>query len=245
MKKSKWVLILALMLGFYACGDDDDDCGCANNNLSINVNATIDGDKNVVLGDWYLNTHGDSVKFSTLKMYISKIEFVKDNFDIVDVTDALLYDFENPNPQEFLIDAGTYQEVRFGIGVAPEFNNLDPATFPSEHPLSAENNMYWGWASMYKFFVTEGQFSTCFIEGTQNPKSFAYHSGTDTLYREVQLPKIFSVADNQITPLELNIDLDQVFQNVDMCDENSSHTLGDAAFQIVFKITQNLKNAFE
>lgn len=47
--------------------------------------------------------------------------------------------------------------IRFGIGVDSSVNHLDPATYPSTHPLAFQSpSMHWGWASGYRFVATQG-----------------------------------------------------------------------------------------
>jgi len=123
-------------------------------------------------------------------------------------------------------------------------NASDPADFSSSHPLSIAQNTYWTWASKYKFFMLEGRVDTL---GTQNPDViFSYHSGFDSLYREITIPIedlfVTSDGDSLILEFDLGTAINGDSGVIDFVDESFSHSESD--FEIVERISNNLVNSF-
>ena len=137
------------------------------------------GDAPLLLGRKYLDAGGDSVSFTTIKLYVSEMA-------LVDSTGA-----ELPMPGIALVDfgadgvaakgyatvttrakAGTYRGIRFSIGVPSADNHRDAAT--QALPLGPNSGMYWGWNPGYIFHMIEGK-----ADSASTTVDFAYHIGED------------------------------------------------------------------
>lgn len=241
---NRWLLLSSVFLLIAACGngDEDDPFPCWDgNNLLLNVEALAGTDGSLfALDSVFENNAGQELKISELRFYLSDVRAVRDDFSEIDITDIVLKDFADTTTFDFALPAGTYQALRLGIGVSPDLNTTDPVTYPDDHPLSYSQNTYWTWNTQYKFVMIEGRFNQSYNdEGTI--EAFSYHTGTDTLYRTVDIPKLFTLYDNQRTQVDLTLDINEVFDNLDMLDENFTHTTSN--FLTAYKVTQNFQGA--
>jgi cytochrome c peroxidase len=72
---------------------------------------------------------------------------------------------------------GTYDRVRFDIGLSPAMNQRDAATWAAEHPLNpARSGLHWGWAGGWVFAAIEGHWTGV----TGRDEGFSFHLATDT-----------------------------------------------------------------
>lgn len=125
--------------------------------------------------------------------------------------------------------------IRFGIGVDPSVNLLDnaPATFSNDHPLGIIGGagMYWTWASGYIFTKFEGKIAPA--EGEDFADPFAFHTGTDELYREVilELLEKVCIAAEDIKEFDVVIDLGASIAStedeLDLLNDGITHTLNN------------------
>lgn len=105
------------------------------------------------------NNIGQDFTVTRLEYYISDISVIHDGgqetafknvWILVDATEETNVTLGN-------IDIQQVEGVRFFVGVGPDFNHLDPATYPADHPLAPQwPSMHWGWASGYRFIAFEG-----------------------------------------------------------------------------------------
>lgn len=84
------------------------------------------------------------------------------------------------------LPSGTYDRVRFDIGLAPAMNHRDASLWPAGHPLNpARSGLHWGWAGSWVFAAIEGHWSDPF----RSNQGFSFHLATDahrmTVEREV------------------------------------------------------------
>ena len=132
--------------------------------------------------------NGYPVRLDNLQLYIAPVAF-RSNGEWVEGADVSLIDFSvHAQHIESTLEAGTYDAVRFGMGLPPEINtDIDPASYPNSHPLSVIGSagMFWTWSSGYIFVKYEGKFAL--ESGTQLLEPVSYHCGTDASYRTVTL----------------------------------------------------------
>jgi cytochrome c peroxidase len=84
-----------------------------------------------------------------------------------------------------MLRAGTYDRIRFQIGLRPELNHADPAQHPAEHPLNPNlNGLHWSWRSGYVFFAFEGNW----LDSERQYKGYSYHIATDRHLMTIELP---------------------------------------------------------
>jgi len=125
--------------------------------------------------------------------------------------------------------------IRFGIGVDPFYNLLDnaPITFANDHPLGTVGGagMYWTWETGYIFTKFEGK--VALSEGEAFTHPFAFHTGTDDLYREViiELQESVCIAAEELHEFNISIDLNSSIASsedeIDLLDNAVTHTLNN------------------
>lgn len=85
-----------------------------------------------------------------------------------------------------------YLALRFSVGVEPERNHADPATFSAGHPLNPNvSHLHWTWQSGYIFSALEGHYRS-----GREVLGYVYHLANDTHYQSVTLPLPFSADEN-------------------------------------------------
>ena len=139
------------------------------------------------LGDVVTDHLNHPLRIDNLQMYLAPIEMRNDQGDWVEIKDVSLLDFELLNQRiTTSLAVGTYDALRFGMGLPPEINtDIDPASYANSHPLSVPGSagMFWTWSSGYVFVKYEGKFAT--EPGLQLVDPLSYHCGTDASYRIV------------------------------------------------------------
>ena len=102
--------------------------------------------------------------------------------------------------------------VSFYIGVEPEYNHTDPASYPSGHPLAPQvHTMHWGWASGYRFLAIEGD------GGFDFNQVFELHGLGDNNYFKIDIP-LSAVAENNEVTINLDADYNRILENMPLSD---------------------------
>lgn len=250
MKKAKRFLSYGFLfsislLALSSC-EKDDNSEDEKRSLRIEIDTKIGGE-DFELNEVYKDYKDRDFRIELLRFYMNNMTIVNADGTEVLLKDIALYNASESDVLSITLDdvpAGTYTKFTSGLGLSSEINGLNPADFESAHPLSLDNQMYWGWASKYKFVVVEGRVDA----GTGSLESaFAYHSGTDELYRTMEVDlENFELKESGTTVLQLNVNVDQMFQGnggtLDFVEENSSHTTSNIEY--VIKLTDNMINAF-
>jgi len=169
--KYRSIVLAALGVGVWGCGDSDQP-------VSIEFAAKV-GDQDFVCGQQYDNLGADdtSLTLSDFRFYVSGLELQDSDGSWVAVTldqtnfqvdDVALLDFEDGCNNESgnaqtntritgTVPQGTYDGLRFGMGVPFERNHENPATAPAPLNLST---LQWDWQGGYKFLrIDSGSFS--------------------------------------------------------------------------------------
>lgn len=187
MKTLKNYLLLSVFtLAFISCSNNDDNPVA--NNITLHFNNTFK-DKTIVLGDATSSTatkntsaEGQVHHFSELKYVISNIRLIKADeaefpYNVNDLDKgATVVNQAKPQTLDYVltnIPAGEYKEIRFGLGVKHELNNLDQARFPKFYAEAGANDtkMHWQWATGYRFTKIEGFYDT-------DNKEMSIHTGS-------------------------------------------------------------------
>ena len=154
--------------------------------------------------------NGYPIRLDNLQLYVAPVELRNSAGEWTTTDDVFLIDYSvHAQNMTIAVEPGTYEAVRFGLGLPPEINtDIDPASYPNDHPLSVLGSagMFWTWASGYIFVKYEGKFAT--EQGTQLLESVSYHCGTDASYRTVtlELPTPLVVASESETQATLTFD---------------------------------------
>lgn len=151
-----------------------------------------------------------SYNIDIARLYLSHFELVDNAGNAKPVKDLLLTNKDNDfdaNSFSFDLPSGTFTKLRFHFGLDPATNNSDPSSFNASHPLSLNQDMYWGMLK-YRFIVVEGQIDSSSAKNQTPSNPFSMHLGTDTLYREITSDLGSINEGGQIT---IHIDLGKLF----------------------------------
>ena len=240
------VLVICSVLFFNACEKEELKHECKRGPFHLSFNTLVNGEQFVLNDTLYEDHSGRKYRVESLKFYLSNWALEKQDGSMVSFGAVNLVDYSSKNTLNIdaIIDTGVYVNLHFGVGLDSLMNASDPADLESSNPLSVAQNTYWSWASKYKFFMFEGRVDTL---GGQDPNViFSYHSGFDTLYREITLPLQDLFITSEADSIVLQMDLARVVKGdagvVDFVDEPFSHSLTD--FEIVETISNNLPDAF-
>jgi hypothetical protein len=126
------------------------------------------------------------------------------------------------------VKSGTYHTFGLMIGVDSVANHIDPATWPSSHALSSNQDrfMHWGWDPGFIFVSIMGYVDTTASGTGPLDKPFNFHIGTEKLQRDLTWSKTFTVSGSGVTYLPINIDYLRLFDGLDLRTQNSTHSLG-------------------
>jgi hypothetical protein len=214
--------------------------------LQISLKTNINGDRFTLNEANFSDQMGRTYQVELLKFYLSNWFLEKNDGLFIELAEVCLLDYASDSVLliNAYVDTGKYEYLRFGLGLDSNLNASDPINFLSAHPLSIAQNTYWTWATKYKFFMLEGRVAQ-FAENIPD-QIFSYHSGLDTLYREICLPlnQVYIPSEGAVISLEM--DLAKVINgsagNIDLIEESFSHSIEN--FEIVETLSDNLLNSF-
>ena len=243
MNQHKYLIFSFFTLILF-CACDKDECSDAPFNLSFKT--YVNQDQLVLNNALYDDYMGRKYRVELLKFYLSNCFLEKQDGTLIPIVDVALVDYASATPLSIDLDVetGNYINLHFAIGLDSLMNASDPVDFDSSHPLSIANNTYWSWASKYKFFMLEGRVDSQ-SDGIPDA-TFSYHSGFNSLYREITVPlNDFNISsDGAAVLLELNLEsvLNGEAGVIDFVSEPFSHSEND--YEILETISNNLVNAF-
>lgn len=203
-------------------------------NLSLELTAWFENEE-LVAGDEYQNIAGYRVNVTELKLYLAYIYLLRDNGDTVSVSDIAFFDLTPGSEAITFSDfpTGSYTEIGFGIGVPAEMNSpanpdFNSAIYDSNHPLSVTNNMYWSWATGYRFVIFDGKYDTDAESDDPLISGYSFHTGKDESYRQVILQGVdINVVEEQTTTVYLDFSVDRFFYSttdeIDLAVDNQTH----------------------
>jgi len=193
------------------------------------------------------------MRYVNFRFYISDIQLIGQNI-AVPVADVAMVDFRNSHNdlngalagEKLLfsdIEPGTYNTLRFGIGLTQDLNMTNPANYSLDHPLGYMGN-YWPWRETYIFSIIEAQAATT---GSTNVDIYpTFHSGSDQMYFYADIPVEIVLEPGKLTEIGLKIDMMEVLLNgddpLDLNLHNFTHTGPDDVW-LAALISNNLANA--
>lgn len=158
------------------------------------------------------NNLGHDFEVTRMEYYISEISIIHDGGTetLFDEFWALM-DAERPTKIDLPeSDIVTVEKLKFHIGVDPEHNHLDPASYPMFHPLAPTNpSMHWGWDPGYRFVAFEGN------GGSNLDQVFELHGLGDDNYFLTEIELNETAIDNQII-LNIDADYSRALENIEM-----------------------------
>lgn len=161
-----------------------------------------------------LANDSNDVQITTLKFYVSKIQFLKRHKIVFEEKNSFhLVDFSNAASLQIAIASDSklsYDELRFNIGI-------DSATNVSGamgNDLDPTKGMYWTWQSGYINFKLEGQSVLC---NTRN-NEFQFHLG-GYMSPYVGLQTLIFPVKNK-TKVSLQLDISKIITSIDLAKSN-------------------------
>lgn len=190
--------------------------------------------------------NGQQLQFTHISMLVSDLELLtQSDAELLDESELVNLSFDNlaaaENGYTITIQdvpARTYSGISFGIGVPQDLNAMEPADFPSNHPLS-NTGYYWVPWSSYIFQKTEGRLDTL-GNGTLD-LGFALHTGSDALYSPVQSNTDLNVEDGKTLTLNIILDYKLLLNGIDIKSNPQNHNPQDIA--TIQAIVDNIPNA--
>ena len=243
MQHLKFLFFSLFIIGLASCKDDDP--VATEGTVTIHFKAVYD-EVPLQMFDTRPFENGEFLEFTHLSMLISDLELLKQgNAELLDDVEIVNLSFDNTTAAEAGytltitgVPTGTYDGLRFGVGVPSDLNAKKPADFPSSNPLS-NNAYYWTPWSSYIFMKTEGRLDTLGTGALD--LGFALHTGSDTLYSIVGANIPLTVSDGLNTNLDIIIDYQKVLQGVDIKSNPQNHSPDDIS--TITAIVNNLEFA--
>lgn len=209
----------------------------------------------------YENHDGQRFMLERFRFLISDLRLVdKDgvedtlvDYALVDFTSSSLRTpdtlINGATNMELEIVPGTYETLKFNIGVPAERNNGNPAEFPEDHPLSIRQGLHWTWSSGYIFLQIDGRLDTTINDEGELEQAFIYHAGTNDLIRPMEFSLNDLVLDEDgMAEYRLEVDVNRTFFNdtegIDMKVDNLTHStpVGSDAFNLAERVMNNFAN---
>lgn len=251
MKKLGLFLLATGLLYFSAC--DPVEPAPEETTLHFNFAGQYDG-QTLVLNQSYPFTSDMDLMYSTLLFYVSDVRLVTvDDQEVVikDVDMVNFYDHHTTaataSEGETLtfedVPEGEYKAIRFGIGLPADLNATNPADYPSTHPMS-RTEMYWDWRGTFIFSMIEGSVDT--LQNGTPDVFLTYHSGSDAMYEQVELPYNFTISGGDELTVPMTLDAKKILYTTegpyDVKNNNVTHTTTDD-YHIAETVIRNLAKA--
>jgi hypothetical protein len=231
------ILLVASVPCFAACGGTpraEPSAGAA-----LAFEHAIDGGA-LVLGQTAKTRYGQSVRFDSLRYWVSNVAFrrgdatfpVPHSFHLVEQTKSR----ERLEVKVAGLPPGRYDGLVLHLGVDPAHNaSLDVL----DGELQPNIGMDWGWDTGYKFFRTEGAFTDGAGSGT-----FTFHTGSNVLYKrlEVAFPEPVELSLDAYSPIAIRAEVDRIFAGVPL--DGDTEILGGPIDSAAAQVAGNVARMF-
>lgn len=181
----------------------------AQNNVTLNINHKL-GNNVFAFDEGAINSMGHDFKVTRLQYYISEITLVHDGGNETAVEDFwILADAgESANYDLGSYDVNQIEAIKLHVGVDPEHNHEDPASYASDHPLAPQfPSMHWGWSAGYRFVAYEG------YGGPNYNQLFELHGLEDPNYFETTID-VSATAESGEVLIDLDADYAQGLRDI-------------------------------
>lgn len=221
MKKPFYRLYIVIYVLLFIAACNKDDQQVLTGKAAIQFNHVVDGQSLVLTDKEFINAAGNKYNIEKLKYYVSKIRLTRADGDVFQLPDGyfLIEETGLSSRKQISIEnipAGQYTSLSFAIGVDSARN------FSTEMvgELNPNNDMAWNWVSGYKFLLLEGKFTT----NSNVTDAMVLHIGGNQSYRTVMINTAntgFSIQQNKTTTIELNADINKLFNTLHVIDLNT------------------------
>ena len=186
---------------------------------------TYDGQPLVMLDETYEYEDNMKLRMQLFQFFVSKVELLRNEGDGLELIDIDLISFGDLQDQQSAISgiarvikeipAGTYEGLKFGIGVEESVNSSQPGDYAAGHPLSGH---YWSAASSYVFFKVEG--NADIDQSDAFAQKLTFHVGTNPNYQEKVFNQEIKIGASNSLRLEVEVDLKKLLiaENGDYLD---------------------------
>ena len=263
MKKlnKSWALLMLVVFAFSSCKKDpviEDEKPEVINPVKSFVELKVEGTMNgepLQLNTDFTNINGNRSVLELVNIYLSNMYLLNDgdstllkDVELISYTNSK-YGFKTEVPK------GNYNAFHFGLGVPADMNGMNNPSFditqyPNEHPLSLYQGTYWTWNTGYRFMMFDGRIDTT-SNGTGNfVRTFAYHPGLDSLYRDKThlFPSDLIVNEGQTKVIKLKFEFNDLMMigntPINMVDEFSTHSTS-VDIHIAIAMMENFVNKVE
>jgi hypothetical protein len=163
MKKTFYIMLGLLAIGFTSCTEDDviDPIVEVNSaSIDFTVNHTI-GNQEFTAGTAYSVGANENATFSRFAYLLGSFYLIAEDGSKVTIDSQYAHIEAHSGKTTFsLVDIpyGTYKSMGFSIGLDSAINHGNPNQYNTDHPLSSINNsLHWGWLAGYIFTAIEGK----------------------------------------------------------------------------------------
>lgn len=252
----KNILLFCLALILFSANSCKEPDRGPKGSLSITFKAVYENDPLLVFND-YLTPDGDKLQFHVFNFFLSDIELIKDNDEVVRLKVVEYVDFNGNTDLNKAaagikfdlseVEIGNYKAIRFGIGVEPGKNAKEPGDFPTDPYLGDPGN-YWSAWNSYIFSRLEGRIDTL-PNAAGGDVSYLYHSGVDGMYQTRSFTKTFEISSNGNSELIFKVNAKDIFYKsgaeIYIPNANVSHSgaVGTPAYDLARQTVINIANA--
>lgn len=200
------------------------------------------GNENLELNKVYATTAGDSLRFSTAKIYLSNLELLKSDGSSL-LLNAIVY-FSLPevlNVTTQKIPEGNYTGIRFNFGLTDVQNSFDSTSLSCPNPLCVDNDMWWDETLKYTFVKLEGGVKK---QGENEFSSLVYHVGTSDYRRTIVIEHPIVVTNEEIDRT-IVLDVQEILDGanpMNFTTERTTKTFDKP--EVAAKFADNIVNAF-
>lgn len=231
-----------LLLSFAGCKEEKNEQ--TNKSVQINFNNLYDGQP-LLLNDSVVDPAGNKFVYTTAKYYVSNITLIDNDNNNLAVSDIHLVDVSDPSTHSLTVEVPQvgYKSIKLDFGVRADLNQADPASYPTDHPLSVTNDMYWSWMTFYIFSKTEGFAYDAIGDTTAN---WFIHAGLDSLYRpDIELARVINSSE-PLSTVDVNFDFyDALRKNypINLTLDGRTHTMDNPT--LAWEFMENAKESFK
>lgn len=185
--KKIFTLFAALSLFTFSACQDDDDAVIGNVDISVDFRSEFNGEDLAISSATYLYPTGADLKMLLFQYYVSDLELLPaDGGAAVRLADIELISYDSATEDEvesrtYSVPAGDYSGLRFGLGVRPDLNAMDPGEFAADFALN--ESTFWNATARYVFAKIEAN-ADLENDGTFDT-GLTYHMGNDPLYTTI------------------------------------------------------------
>lgn len=175
----------------------------------------------------YLSAANERVLIQQVKFFVSGFTLLADSGNAMVSAAELLDLTDGPQERTMRVPFGSYDSLRYGLGLPYELNHQDITQVEPPSPLDFSQGMYWTWATMYRFMIFDGRYDTDPGAIGTPPYQFSLHTGRDECYRERVISLPVEIAAGGTASIVLDVDLARFFTDgtdvLDLSQGSQSH----------------------